>query len=285
MIRRLAGCLFATASLFATAEMARACVLLPVVTVGEVRQPTARELARQTATVQARRVAAARTDLRTGKLDASTGIADMVIPNVRAVVIGIDSCGVSDEYDQAGRLRLEDARDVFDNTELEGLDPERFVAFFRNEVTAYQRDCNVQFRSRFASLLRTKARPTRLADDYVTLATARPSPTIRYFDFASDRREPPVKLNAFATSPGVAQILGDAKHPINQAMALFWHTEAPRLGSDEQVCPHARRTFLRARDAQIEEWRNGHQFARLQVDAARGRTLRQARDATGRKDQ
>ena len=259
------------------AEPATACVwALNKQTIGKPlsKRAHAERDAAQARAVAKERIERIRDDLRTGRVDAATGLADMLIPNIRAVRIDRSDCGDANEYDTLGGLDRQTSN-LFAGTELDGLDPDRFAGFYRQVGDLPGRDCNVEFRARFAAYLRARIDGKSLAQSYVTLANEARIPYFRYYRFAGDRREPPLVTYGDFTTPRARQTalwrVLDPERPIGRSVTAFWDEVGSRVSDDMFACPKAHRDFIDARDAEIARLRARPNYAGLLQQAERGR--------------
>lgn len=226
--------------------------------------------------IKAERIARHTAEVRAGHVDVATEIADMLVPNVRAVLIHRSNCGEADEYDTLGELSMDDANDtVFDGTELEGLDPYTNGPLYRASFARDPRACNAEFRQGFASLLRKRLSFEALNRAYIALATereqfARPGlfqyPNhFRFYKFAGTLRVPPV-----VRSGGPSELL-DSDRPIARVVAEFW--AGAKVG-DDTICPAEARDFVARREARLAELRTWPDYPKYVREAADRRAAR-----------
>jgi len=233
------------------------------------------QVAKQIATERLTRIAA---EVREGRVDVAVGLADMLIPNVRAVRIWQNSCGDSNEYDTLGSAKNLWDGSEFDGTELEGLDPETNGAYYRR-IGYNPGACNVEFRASFAALLRARVRPEVLDQAYIALAFDRGDGSYyRYYDFVGEKREPPVKLHgdfssARAKRTPMWKVL-DPQGSVGRAVDEFWASVGPRMADDGFVCPRMRAGFFNSREAWLAELRKRPDYQRLVREAAQRRAMR-----------
>ena len=227
--------------------------------------------------VRAERVARFTAVVRTGRADIATEIADMLIPNVRAVVIDRSSCGEASEYDMLGEIdRATSNEDVFDGTEFEGLDPLANGRLFRADFARDPWACNTEVRGHFAALLRKRLAPAKLDAAYVNLAVEREQfhteglfqmPNhFRFYRFTGPLRAPPVVRDG-----GPDDVLAPGR-PIAKIVAKFWANEP--IGGDMIMCPVEARDFLARREARLAVVRTWPDYPKLVREAGQRRAAR-----------
>ena len=217
-----------------------------------------------------------RDGLRTGKIDSAKALAELLIPNVREWIADRSDC--SPEADGDGpQMSMQDMLvAAFAGSELHGLSGNTLSdivtpSFRRGQLDAYNSRCNAELRARFADRLRL-AVSRRERDDALLLLSNVGERRAGYFHFVDAKRV--TRPVAATSSPAMAEMLADRRHPVTRALEGFWADALPQLGSPELTCPAAHAQFIADRDVELQRLRRKKSYSSYVERAARERGQR-----------
>jgi hypothetical protein len=194
--------------------------------------------------------------LAKGPVDFAGELAEWLVPNVRAVPIRYSDCGGASEVDYAKGSETDEAATerFLGGTRYSGIGvPLRWLAVRGVDAFSFGRECNAEFRRRFAATLVASVGEDDLRDAWRHLgARLRPSYARgglpdggndyeRLVAFGAGARVPPLQwvLPHAILSGEVARYVRTARagRAVDAAAARFWANNAASLGDDMRVCP------------------------------------------------
>ena len=237
------------------------------------RRRLARERSVSRHQLRARR-AAAEAALAAGA-DASSGLAEMLVPNVRPVFIDESMCGEFNEIDHGEGRETE--RDWLVGTSYEGREREfrRILGEVDGELPGTP--CNTEVRARFAGLVRRRLTARQQREAYLFLGARWPSldpssPRTRLTTFHIRTRRPPVHWMALDPRQNrqiVRWVARDSTgRAVQRAIDEFWQETEPLLGDLDRLCPAAAATWAAAQ-RQVVAAIEAEQERRAATEAAR----------------
>lgn len=199
-------------------------------------------------------------------IDAPAVLAEMLVPNIRPVVIQRSDCGPWNEVDAAAGEASYD--EWLAGTPYAGAASNFWDILEPHEAEMIGPACNAEFRRRFADYLRRRLSAGVLRDAYLVLApywvgTDGPDATRgRLTAFAGDTRRAPVRWTIGGDEEArVARWLkrDPSGRLLQETLRDFWRESEPLLASEALACPSAaarwpvaRAEILRQIDARME---------------------------------
>ncbi|MBC9031704.1 hypothetical protein IAG41_04800 [Sphingomonas sp. JC676] len=253
-------------SLFIPAS-ANACFVVAPVYSGTKAEVAARKKQKERERIVAVRVRQQkfREGVRAGTIDSANGLAVLLIPNIREWYADKTGCGPGGDGDGPSMPMEMMLLRAFSGSELDGLDGDTlsdFISgrFTRGPLDSYNHDCSAEFRSGFASRLRT-AVPRADRDKAFLLLSDRGERGTGYYKFADVARVTQPYVSS--SPPGPAKLLADRGHPVTLALESFWTDAVPQLGSPASACPKAYRQLVALRGAELQQLRKRPYYPRL----------------------
>lgn len=254
------------------AAPAAACVLLPIICLGKTGEcnpsPLEKlaELRSESAAETRRRLIEGKARLRAGKVDPAAELAELLVPNIRAVRVEMTSCGPMGEVDYGDGTLTRDSlyRALVAGTRLAGKDPEFFAALLdRSEAFPLEPPCNAEFRKGFAAYIEKSVPTDHLRQAWLFLsARQRPADSFgeryrRLVRFEGGRRAPPVRWTAGDRwlDGEIARALARTAwgRSLEEAIDRFWAEAGGRAGEDATACPVAFADWARVRERTVAE--------------------------------
>lgn len=221
---------------------ARACVYTAVTYMGgrpsdaEIRAQKQRD---EATLIRARTIAA--DAAWRGGVDAPGRLAEMLVPNVRPIVIERSDCGPMNEIDFASDEAK--PQDLLAGTPYSER-AEEFLGILRGYPRSPGRACNADVRARFAAFLRRRLSPDELRGAFIFLDprwTGGEGIVARMTDFAGRTRRPPLGWRGAGAlqTDKIAQwlALAPAGRALKRAVDDFWAETGPLLGDTDRLCP------------------------------------------------
>lgn len=205
--------------------------------------------------------------LAKGPIDFAGELAQWLVPNVRPIPIRYSSCGDASEVDYAAGSETDEAATerFLGGTRYSGIGVSLGWLEVRGaDAFSFGRECNAEFRRRFAATLAATVDEDDLRDAWRFLdARRRPSyaegglPGSAYHyerlvAFGGEARLPPVRWvlsHPILFDEVTRYVRTGAGRAVDAAAARFWANNASQLGDDMRVCPA---TVARVQTARAE---------------------------------
>jgi hypothetical protein len=248
-------CLFLTILWLAFPPPAQACVLYPGPDLSKAEQ---RQLSRAQTTARSKEAARR---LASSNVNVAADLAELLVPNIRPILLQFSSCGQEGEIDLAGGLEHARPVNIADDPRLAGInlsDHGRTIRDFggTDELAA----CNVEFRDRFAGWLSEQLSEEDMRASWLFLIARKREQRRTYgrlMTFDRETRKPPVHwwsydrwiakdIDRFVTKDAAGRRLAEK-------IASFWGQHAAMLESDDLACPNAKEAARKDREALINE--------------------------------
>ena len=176
--------------------------------------------------------------------DPAAALADMLVPNVRPILIVRTDCGPENEVDHANGEEALPA--ALAGTRFAGREDE-FRQIVREWHPGFIGDrCSAEFRSSFAAGLRRRLTPAQLRESFLFLAgrssqwDEHPGAVKRLMAFQGGSRSPPVRwMSDWRHQKQIRRWTqgNETGRALRAAIDAFWTEQQPRLSDDARVCP------------------------------------------------
>lgn len=241
---------------------ARACVFLSVVSISPVDPAYAQWARERDLQTKKNKKKQFRRDVASGKIDSASGLADLLIPNLREWQTGGTDCWGPPLVDGPVMSREDMLAAAMVGTELEGMDKNDLYQasawFIRGPLQEYNEACNDEFRTVFVAQLKQEVHRRARDRAYLRLSWLGTRHG-RYFQFPDVQR---ATLPVLADE-GSIQLPLEATDPVNRALNKFWVQALPRLREPNSSCPEAHRKFLAAREIYLHKLRESNWYSRF----------------------
>lgn len=237
-----------------TPVSASACVVLPLTYVGSKSQKAAWEkrIERNRKAAVVIRQREFRNGVRSGSIDSASGLANLLIPNIREWYADKTDCGPGGDGDGPTMPKELMFANVFAGSELDGLGGTWLAdlisaSFIRGPLDRYHRDCSAEFRAGFANQLQIAV--SRREREKVLL---RLSNSGRYLESQYRFADPARTARPEPADHRPAKILSRISRPVAVALERFWADARWRLASSAQACPKAHERLVAAREIELD---------------------------------